>query len=104
MEFLQKLKPMRVVLLLCALLLIVLRPDPGTAINYEGIDVFLTLLIPVLTPIFFMLLLLDAIIASIWRSQTSGEERKRYNMIRTLDLTFAVCMLGYWIPYIRALA
>jgi len=103
MKFLKQLKPMRVILVLCALATIVFRPAPGSEVIYEGAQMFQTLLIPVLAPIFFMLLLLDSLMSTIWLTQTSGEEKQRYRMNIIINLSVVALLLYFWIPFISAL-
>ena len=103
MNFIKKLKPMRVLLIVCALLTIIFRPDPGSAVVYEGTQMFTTLLIPVVAPILFMLLLLDSLMSTIWVTQTEGNEKKRYRNNIIINLTVVVLLLYFWVPYIAAL-
>ncbi|MEJ2143187.1 MAG: hypothetical protein P8Y24_12690 [Gammaproteobacteria bacterium] len=103
MNFIRQLKPLRIVLIVCALLTIVLRPEPGTEAVYEGTQLITTLLVPVLAPILFMLLLLDTLMSSIWVTQTQGDEKKRYRNNIIINLCVAILLLYFWIPYISAL-
>lgn len=101
---LRDLRPMRVLLLLAVLISIVFKPAPGTEIIYEGWDVVTTLLFPVLSPIFLMLLFLDSLIAKLWSTQTEGDEQKRYKMILRIDLAMSIIFILVWFPYFQALA
>ena len=103
MNLINQLKPMRVLLVVCALLTIVFRPDPGTAVVYEGTQMFSTLLVPVVAPILFMLLLLDTLMSTIWITQTEGDEKKRYRNNIIVNLTVVGLLLYSWLPYIAAL-
>lgn len=103
MKLLQQLKPMRVLLVVCALLTIMFRPEPGTAVVYEGAQMFTTLLVPVVAPILFMLLLLDTLMSTIWVTQTEGDEKKRYRNNIIINLTVTCLLVYFWIPYIAAL-
>lgn len=102
-QFLLDLKPLRVVLLLCAILTIILQPEAGTPPEYEDIGVVSTLLVPVLAPLFFMLLMLDAMMASMLGSQDTGESQQRYRRIRNTDLIVGGLVLLSWMPYFIAL-
>ncbi|MDZ7662146.1 hypothetical protein [Thiohalophilus sp.] len=102
-QFLIQLKPLRVVLILGALLTIVLQPERGASPEYHGWEMVSTLLVPVLAPLFFMLMMLDALMASLWHSQTSGEEQLRYRRIRNTDLVVGGLLLLSWLPYFIAL-
>lgn len=103
MNFLKQLKPLRIVLIASAILTIILRPEPGSEVIYEGIEMIPTLLIPVMAPILFMLLLLDSLMSSIWVTQTEGEEKKRYRNNIIINMTVVVALLYFWIPFIAAL-
>ena len=103
MNFIKQLKPMRILLIACALLTIVFRPDPGTAVVYEGAEMFSTLLIPVFAPILFMLVLLDTLMSTIWVTQTEGDEKKRYRNNIIINLVVVLLLLYFWLPYIAAL-
>ena len=101
---LQDLRPMRVLLILAVLISIIFKPTPGTEIVYEGWAVFTTLLLPVLSPIFLMLLWLDSLIAKLWSTQTEGAEQKRYKMILRINLSLSIIFILVWFPYFQALA
>jgi hypothetical protein len=80
-----------------------LRPEPGSEVIYEGAMMITTLIIPVLAPIFFMLLLLDSLMSSIWLTQTTGEERQRYRLNIIVNLSVVALLLYFWLPFIAAL-
>lgn len=101
---LNDLRPMRVLLLLAVVISIVFKPAPGTELVYEGWGIFSTLLLPVLSPIFLMLLFLDSLIAKMWSTQTEGAEQKRYKMILRVDLGLSVIFILVWYTYFQALA
>ena len=103
-SFFIDLRPMRVFLLVAVLISIIFRPAPGTEIVYEGWPVFSSLLLPVLSPIFLMLLWLDSLIAKLWSTQTEGKEQKRYKMILRINLVLSLIFIISWYPYFRALA
>lgn len=103
MNIIKNLKPMRVILVLSAIATILLRPEPGSEVFYEGAQMFQTLLIPVLAPILFMLLLLDSLMSTIWLTQTTGEEKQRYRMNIIVNLSVVALLLYFWIPFISAL-
>ena len=102
-SFLHNLRPMRVLLLLAVVLSMIFKPAAGTEVVYEGWAVFDTLLLPVFSPIFLMLLLLDSLIAKMWSTQTEGAEQKRYKMILRIDLAMTFIFILAWFPYFQAL-
>ena len=98
-HFLIQLRPLRVALLLCVLFAIVIRPEIGTPMAYSGWPFVTTLLMPVLAPLFFMLLLLDALMSRVWMSEARGEERKRLRLVVNMDLLAALLLLVFWLPF-----
>jgi len=103
-SFLHDLRPMRALLLMAVIISIVFKPAPGTEPVYEGLAVFDTLLLPVFSPIFLMLLFLDSLIAKLWSTQTEGSEHKRYKMILHIDLAMSFIFIVVWFSYFQALA
>ena len=95
--------PLRIALIALVILDMLLRPVPGSEINYEGMRVVSDLLAPVLSPILFMLLLLDVMMAMIYRSDKEGKIRNQYLFIVLFELVMAIGFILYWIPYFRAL-
>jgi len=98
-QYLIQLKPLRVVLLFCALLTIILQPKLGTPASYSGWEMVQTLLMPALAPLFFMVILLDVLMATLWRTQSVGDEYLRYKRIQFADLAVVILLLIAWIPY-----
>ena len=101
--FLKSLGPLRITLILVALFLIIFRPTPGTEVSYEGWDLVTSLLLPVFTPIFFMLLMLDALMTKLLISSKPVEKHVQYRRIVWLDISLGVLLLLYWLPYFIAL-
>ncbi|MDZ7804044.1 hypothetical protein [Thiohalophilus sp.] len=102
-QLLIELKPLRIVLILCALLTVILQPEPGASPVYHGWGVVPTLLIPVLAPLLFMLLMLDSLMTTMLRSQSTGEEHARYGRVRNTVLVAGILVLLAWLPYFIAL-
>jgi len=62
-----------------------------------------TVLIPVLAPMTFMVLLLDALMARVFLTDAEGAARQRYKTILLADLLAAAVLLLRWLPYFAAL-
>ncbi len=90
---------MRVVLILLAITSLVLKAKIGTPVSYDGWAMIETVFIPVMAPLIIMVFLLDSLIASIWFTQTTGEEKSRYKLILAVNLTTIIIMLSLWIPF-----
>lgn len=97
------LRPLRVVLVLGAVVTMILRPEIGTPVAYEGWAMARTLLAPVLAPLFFMVLMLDALMSRVWMSEVQGAERDRLRLVVRADLVTAILLLLVWLPYFIAL-
>lgn len=90
---------MRVVLVLLAIASLVLKAEIGTPVSYNGWAMIETVFIPVMAPLIIMVFLLDTLIASIWLTQSDGEEKNRYKLILAVNITTVVIMLSIWIPF-----
>jgi len=94
---------LRHALLLATLVLIVFVPPPGTRAVLTGWPLVTTVLIPVLAPMTFMVLLLDALMARVFLTDAEGAARQRYKTILLVDLLAAAVLLLRWLPYFAAL-
>ena len=103
LAFIKILGPLRIFLIVVTLILIILRPAPGTGVSYEGWQLVTTLLLPVFTPIFFMLMMLDAIMTKLLLSAKPAELHIQYRRVVWLDLALGILLLLYWLPYFIAL-
>ena len=102
--FLGQLRPLRAVLILAAIIAILGRPDIGEPVVYSGWGMVNTLLIPVLAPLIFMLLMLDALMSRVWMSEAEGDEKKRFQLIVRVDVIVGLLLLLYWLPFFIALS
>lgn len=99
---LEQLRPLRVVLILAAIVAILGKPEIGEPVVYSGWGVITTLLIPVLAPLIFMLLMLDALMSRVWMSEAEGEEKNRLRLVVRVDLIVGLLLLVYWLPFFFA--
>ena len=81
-----------------SLVLVVLRPVPGTPAAYAGWEMIPTLLFPALVPLFFMGLLLDAIMGAV-QLASHPDRRARYRTVIGVDLGMALMLLLWWWAY-----
>ena len=102
-NFLVQIRPMRVVLISLALLTLVLKAPIDMELSYEGWNFIRTIIMPVMAPLFFMVILLDSLIATIWFTQTTGSEHSRYRLILFVNLTTAFILGMVWIPFLLEL-
>lgn len=103
LSILIKIRPMRVALISMAILSLIFKAKIGTPVSYDGWPMIETVFIPVMVPLIIMVLLLDSLIASIWFTQTTGDEKNRYRLILGCNLTTIIIMLSLWIPFFIAL-
>ena len=98
-----QLRPLRAALILGAIITVLAKPDVGAPVVYAGWEMVRTLLIPVLAPLFFMLLMLDALMSRVWMSEAEGAEWKRLRLVFRVDIIVGFVLLAYWLPYFIAL-
>lgn len=101
-QLLNWLRPLRLMLLFGVLALLVLRPAPGTPPAYAGWDMVPTLIAPSLVPLFFMVLVLDAIMGAVWLASYPAE-RRRYQTVIGVSVCAALLLALWWWPYFRSL-
>jgi hypothetical protein len=94
--------PLRLMLAVGVLALLVLRPSPGTPPAYAGWEMLPTLIAPALVPLFFMVLLLDAIMGTVWLASYPAE-RRRYRTVIGVSLGMALLLVLWWWPFFGAL-
>jgi hypothetical protein len=102
-ERLAELGVLRLVLLGLALTCLVLMPPAGAAVGYSGWPLVTTVLVPVLAPLVFMVLLLDALMSAVFLADQRGPARARYARILAVDLVAAGLLLVFWLPFYLAL-
>lgn len=98
-----QLRPLRAALILGAIITILAKPDVGAPVAYAGWEMVRTLLIPVMAPLFFMLLMLDALMSRVWMSEAEGDEWKRLRLAFRVDMIVGLVLLAYWLPYFISL-
>lgn len=98
-KWLVELGPMRVFLVMLALVLIAGAPRPGTPADLDGAALWTTVLFPTLMPIVFMVLMLDALMGRVLLGSARGAERARYRRIVTVNLAVGIFLVLWWVPY-----
>lgn len=101
-SLLAQLGVLRLGMIVLALSTVVLAPSAGMHMETSGWGLVRTVLAPVLAPIMFMLLLLDAMMSRIFMADATGLARERLRHIVILDLALAAGLLAYWLPYFLA--
>lgn len=94
---------LRWLLIAGAAVFILAAPGPGTRAVREGWAVIPTLVLPAVAPILFMVLLLDALMSSVFAFDRRGAERVRYRRMALLQLALAVALVIAWYPFFRSI-
>lgn len=68
-----------------------------------GLMIFPTLIAPALVPMLVFVIPLDVVMCKIMMSDKGATERRRYNNVIKLDLTFLVVLLAVWFPFYQRL-
>ncbi|MFB3088691.1 MAG: hypothetical protein ACE10E_10335 [Acidiferrobacterales bacterium] len=101
--FARRLGPLRLLLALLGVIVIVFAPAAGTPAIYSGWSFVLTVLIPVLAPLVFVIFLLDTLMSWVFMSGKDDTERNHYKTILITDAVFAAVIASSWVPYYLAL-
>lgn len=91
---------LRIKLYTLAVLVIIFTPLPGTAADYQWPGIVVTVVIPALAPLVFMVVLFDAVMAKV---VASNAYKQRAHRIFLAGLILASIILFRWLPYLLAL-
>lgn len=94
-----QMKPLRVILCLMGIVTAIFALKAGTKTSYEGIEVLRTLVLPALTPLVFLVIMLDALMNRVWLIDAKNENINKFRNIMRVDLIIAAFILVRWIPY-----
>ncbi len=102
MKFLTILKEvgfLRIMLLITTVFFISVVPTPGTHESYDGIDALFNTVIPSLTPLVFMVLLLDALMSRVMidGKDEAGKIVSRRNSY--ISLSLALILVLFWAKF-----
>ncbi len=102
-KYLKEFGPLRIGLIVLVLFSLIFRPAPVIDPVYEGWNILIHMLLPVLAPIQFMLLMLDALMARVMRADKMGDERLCFVRIMWTQFLLGLAFLAYWVPYYIAI-
>lgn len=92
---------LRWALFLFTLFLIVFAPAAGAKAGASGWSVFSTIVMPALMPLTFMVLLLDALMSTVFlRGGQPPARRPRYRLSLAFNLVLVVALVIAWYPFL----
>ena len=100
-EHLKTFGVLRILLLIAAIAVIFIKPEPGTAAARSGLEMIPTLVAPVVAPLIFMVLLFDFMMCRI--RMTDEDVRSKFRLIGYTELTAALLVLLAWLPFFLAI-
>ena len=92
---------LRILLLIAALALIIIRAEPGTEAARSGLEVIPTLIAPAMVPLVFMVILFDFMMCRI--RMTDTHVKAKYRLIGYVELATALLLLLAWLPFFLAI-
>ena len=98
-DSLRQMGPLRVFLAAVAALLVLFSPGAGDVEVHEGFGMVRTVLVPALSPIVFMLLMLDALMSRVMMGEAGEDMRRRYRNIIRFNLVVGLLLLVSWLPF-----
>lgn len=102
-QYIKEFGPLRIGLIVLVLFSLIFRPAAIIDPIYEGWNILFHMLLPVLAPIQFMLLMLDALMAKVMMADKIGTERQCFRRIMWTQFLLALAFLAYWLPYYIAI-
>lgn len=103
MSYFTSLGLLRQLLIGMAIICLFVRPEPGSRIELEGLQVMPTLITPASVPILIMVILFDALMSKIRASDSEGEERIRFKKILRVELATVLILFLAWLPFFMAI-
>lgn len=100
-EILRQLGALRFLLILAAIFIAALSPEPGTVATRSGWEMIPTLVAPAMAPLVFMVLLFDFMMCRI--RMNDGQDYKKFQMISYVELVAAILFLLIWLPFFLAI-
>lgn len=99
-----QLGPLRLILFALSILALLVTPNPGAQVHYDTLGFLYTVVMPVTTPMIFMLLLLDALMSRIFMSDTQDSvEKQRFKRILIINLSLLILLSVVWYPFYAAI-
>lgn len=100
-SFIKSFGALRIALIIAAVLLLFIRPAPGTSAARSGFEIIPTLIAPAMVPIVFMVLLFDIMMCRIRMSEE--DVRKKFQNISFTEIIIASILFIFWLPFFLAI-
>ncbi len=94
---------MRVVLGIFVLCLAVLSPAPGVEYEHDGMGILRTIIVPALSPLVFLVLMLDVLMSRVKMIESDADTRRTYRTIIIYNVSMAALLVISWMPYFFSL-
>ncbi len=98
-RFLAQLGPLRIPLLVLALLAMALAPGGDRPTEYEGFGLFLTVILPTLAPLLLTGLLLDSLMCRVVMGDHDPAGQARLRLVIRTNLFVALLLVLSWLPF-----
>lgn len=100
-EHLKNFGALRVLLIVAAIVLAAMSPEPGTAAARSGWEMIPTLIAPTMAPLIFMGLMFDFMMCRVRMSDELV--RPKFRFISYVELATALVLLLIWLPFFLAI-
>lgn len=97
--YLRQLGPLRVVLALLTLIAVVLAPSGEQPLDYDGIGLFLTIILPTVAPLLLSGLLFDVLMSKVVMGDQDEAGRARLRIAIRTDFFLVLLLLLSWLPF-----
>ncbi|MEM7019125.1 MAG: hypothetical protein AAF512_17510 [Pseudomonadota bacterium] len=98
-DWFNKFGALRIMLLLLAIVCIIFYPRPDAEIIYDSLSVMSTLVVPVMSPMIFMVVMLDVMMTRIFMADSTDENKARLRDIMRVELIVAAILILSWLPF-----
>ena len=97
-NWVQRLRPLRCLLVLGVLAMILLQPWADPTLSYEGWELVRSTVLPAAMPLVLMLLLLDLLMCLVFQADAEPNRRKELKSISQLYMVLALALIIVWLP------
>lgn len=88
----------RFLLALLSFVFVVLSFFADTSLPPHGWDIILSIVVPAMPPLLFMVYGLDLLMSRVWRSEFGTEQVARFDTIAIFDMVMMALLAIVWLP------